>query len=549
MKSLVIDALSELISVAAMRVISPAAVRRVSQLLRAALMAMPLGGVSLFANAQQPTPSCLAARPYLAAAQKALAAQDSATALDKLNRAIEVDARCADAYLLLGLTEFHSGETAKSIQHYKQALKLKPRSYSGHYDLALAYLKENDLRDARAELEQAVVLDPKQANAAYDLGVVLLQMEQPAAALPHLRRAHTLNPERADVSFNMVRAELEAGDLAEARKVAQDEANHLKSDFQWNAAIGQVFLKRAQPSDAAVYLRAASLIRPGDQDIRDQLAAAYLASRLPDNVLELINEPKTANQHYLRASALYQAHRYGEADAESDAALTLAPEDPRVLVLRVRLLQRAGQQNAAVEIAQKATKLAPDWDEPFYLTGISYYFMRQYAQARQNLARAFELNSTLAAAIFVEGLAWANEGKPQEAEQRLRRAIALQPNNARFHCHLGILLMRENQYDQAEESFKTAAKLKPDYALSHYELGKLRMQSKQWKEAGAELEKTVELDSGLTSAYYQLGLVYAKLGDKEKAEQTLMEFKQLHQQELDESAAVDEDARQESDSN
>jgi Flp pilus assembly protein TadD len=67
-------------------------------------------------------------------------------------------------------------------------------------------------------------------------------------------------------------------------------------------------------------------------------------------------------------------------------------------VLRVRLLQRAGQQNAAVEMAEKAATLAPDWDDPFYLAGISYYFLRHYPQARQRLARAFELNPTSAAA-------------------------------------------------------------------------------------------------------------------------------------------------------
>jgi tetratricopeptide (TPR) repeat protein len=511
------------------------------------LTAIPLVAASHFAIAQQQEPSCVAAHSYLASARKALAVEDSATALDKLNRAIEVDPKCADAYLLLGLTEFQGGETAKSIQHYKEAVKLVPRSYSGHYDLALAYLKENNLRDARSELEQAVVIDSKQADAAYDLGIVLLQMEQPAAALPHLRRAHALNPDRADVSFNIVRAELEAGRLAEARKAAQDEESHLQSDFQWNTAIGQLFLKQAQPADAALYLRTANLIHPESDDVRSQLAAAYLASHQPDKVLDLIKEPKTADEHYWRGSAFYLARRYSDADAESEAALTLAPANPKVLVLRARLLQRAGQQNAAVEMAQKATKLAPDWDEPFYLAGISYYFMRQYAQARGSLARASELNPTLAAAVFVEGLAWANEGNPQEAEQHLRRAIALQPDNARFHCHLGILLLRGSDYSGAENAFRTALHLKPEYALSHYELGKLRMQSKQWKEAGEELEKTIELDPGLTSAYYQLGLIYAKLGEKEKAEQTLAEFKKLHQQELDESAAVDEDARQESD--
>ena len=162
------------------------------------------------ADAQQPASSRSVARSYFASAQKALAAGDSATALEKLNRAVQADPNFAQAYLLLGLTEFQGGQTAKSIRHYKRALKLQPRSYTGHYNLALAYLRERNFQDARAELEQAVSLDARQADAAYDLGIVLLELGDPSAALTQLRRARALKP-RPDVDFNIVRAEIEAG--------------------------------------------------------------------------------------------------------------------------------------------------------------------------------------------------------------------------------------------------------------------------------------------------------------------------------------------------
>ena len=319
------------------------------------------------------------------------------------------------------------------------------------------------------------------------------------------------------------------------------------SDFQWNAALGQEFLKHAQAKDALPYLRAANVTRPDDVDVRNQLATAYLGVRQPDAVWELIKAPATADEHYLRATAFYQAHRFTDADAESDAALTLDPQNPKVMLLRVRLLQRAGQQQAALEMAQKTSALAPDWDEPHYLAGISYYFLRHYTEARKSLERAIEVNPKSATAIFMAALASGNEGQPQAAERYLRRAIALQPDNARFHCHLGILLMRLNEYAKAEEALKRSAQLKPDYALPHYELGKLRVNSKQWKEAGQQFESTIAADPGFTSAYYQLARVYAKLGESEKAERMLADFKRLHQKENDDSAAVEEDAKSESD--
>ena len=222
----------------------------------------------------------------------------------------------------MGLTEFQRGETAKSIEHYQRALKLQPGSYSGHYNLALAYLRDHKLQEGRAQLEQAVKLDPSQADAVYDLGVVLLEQGHPAQALGYLTRARKLNPRRPDVAFNMVRAELEAGRVAEARTEARAAAGRLGSDPQWSAAIGQLFLKNGQPKDAAVYLRAGQywpIRRTSSFATNWRLLICNLAS--PAQVLELIAEPKTADDHYLRGSAYYLDHHFEDADRESDAAL------------------------------------------------------------------------------------------------------------------------------------------------------------------------------------------------------------------------------------
>ncbi len=315
------------------------------------------------AKAQQPQTGRSVARSYFTSAQKALATGDSTTAIEKLNQAVQADSNYAEAYLLLGLTEFQRGETAKSIEHYRRSLQLQPGSYSGRYNLALAYLREHKLQEGRAQLEQAVKLDPNQPDAAYDLGVVVLEQGHPAKALGYLTRARKLNPRRPDVAFNIVRAELEAGRIAEARTEARTAAERLGSDPQWSAAIGQLFLKNAQPKDAAIYLREASAIHPDNVEIRHQLALAYLQSGQSGQVLDLIAEPKSDDDHYLLGSAYYLDHRFEEADRESEAALALAPDNPRVLVLRTRLLQRAGLQDAAIEVAQKAASLAPDWDE------------------------------------------------------------------------------------------------------------------------------------------------------------------------------------------
>jgi len=499
------------------------------------------------ASAQKSVTSCASARPYITRSEAAQSAGDSATALKELKRAAEVDADCADVFLLLGIAEFRSGAIADAIGHYKRTLALQPGSYSAHYNLALAYVREHKLQEARTQLERAVALDRSQADAAYNLGVLLLELGEPAEAVTHLLHAKALTPERPDVAFNVIRAELEAGRTVAARAEAENSAKRFGSDFQWNAGVGQLFFQNTQFRDAIVYLAHACQMRPQDAGIRNQLGLAYLESRQPDLVLSTIVEPKTSDDYYLRASAYYTSHRFAEADSESETALQLAPDSPQILTLRTRLLQRAGAQDEALQTAQKAIALAPNWDEPYYLAGISYYFIRRNEQAEASLARAVELNPKAARALFLQATALANLGKSDDAERCLRRAIALQPKNARLFCHLGILLVRKNELKEGEASLRRAILLKPEYGLSHYELGKLLAQLKQLRPAATELELAVQYDPGLSSAYYQLSLVYTKVGELEKSKRALAEFNKLRRQEAQDvqsvNPAIDADAR------
>jgi tetratricopeptide (TPR) repeat protein len=503
------------------------------------------------ATAQDKGPDCQKAYSLLTSAQKAIDAKDSGTAIQELNQAMQIAPRCADAYVLLGLTEFHNGATADAIQHYLQALQLEPHSYSAHYDLALAYLKEQKLEEARAQLEEAVKLDPTQADATYNLAIVLQETGHPAEALLKFRRARVLNPKRADVAFNIVRTELDLGQVAAARTDARDAVTHFGTDAQWCAAIGQLLLKADHAKDAIPYLQRSFRGRTNDIALRHELAVAYLQAGEADEVLLTIPDPKTSDDYYLRGSAYYLSHRFPEADRESQQALDLAPDSPQILVLRTRILQRAGNQDEALQAAKRAITLAPNWDQPYYLAGVSSYLLRLYEEAVKNLARALELNPKSARALFVQYIALANLGKLDDAERSLHRAIALQPTNARLHCHLGILLEREDKNEEAERLFRKAIQIKPEYALSHYELGKLLASSDHLRPATFQLEQAIRYDKGLSAAYYQLGRIYTKLGETVKSERMLAEFKRLHKEDLQDprdDEAHEDDAKQETES-
>jgi tetratricopeptide (TPR) repeat protein len=481
-------------------------------------------------------------------ARNAYEARDFGEAKSLLKQVLQADPQLLDGYLLLGLVEVESGETSEAIRHYQQALKLQPKSFQGHYYLALAYLHEKNLKLGRSELEQAVALNPKHAGAVYNLGVILLDMGRPEDALAKLRRARELGPARLDVAFNIIRAELEAQHPDAARLEAAAAAKNFPVDPQWQAAVGKLFFENRQPRDAVPYLAEALRAQPSLDDVRRQLAVAQLQSRNSADALETMSNPTSAEDFYLRGSAFYAMHRPVEADDACRQALDMAPREPRYMVLRARVRQLVGQQDAALEILRQAMQWAPEWAEPYYSTGVSYYLERRYADARQSLDQALNQDPHSARSLFLYAATLVNEGKNHEGEKYLRQAIALEPRNPRFEYHLGVLLLRDNRTEEARLAFNRALALSPTYGPPHYQLGKLLVRQNQPVAAAHELEAAVRDQPDLAEAYYQLSRAYSLLGESAKSQQALATFDKLKKQGVSEDQEFLEEIRKQLDS-
>ena len=498
------------------------------------LLPVTLIAASLFAAAGD-SPSA-----YLAAARKALELHNIQEAKKQLGLALKANPQMADAWLMLAGAEIENGETGPAIEHYQHALRLAPDSFTGHYDLALAYLHELKLAEARHELERAVKLDPRQPDAAYNLGMVLLELRDAGGAVKSLRGARAIQPDRPDIAFNLIRAELAGGDWAGARKARESSSPSFAADAAWQASVGKLFLESGHPQDAVPALQQAFRLQPSSVEVRDLLASAYVQSRRPDLALALIPAANTADEHFLRGSALLVQRRVSEAESEAAAALGEKPQEPQYLLLGARIQQTEGHQDAAVELLRRAAEQAPESAEPYYSMGVSYYFEHRYEESRDALAQSLKRSPNSPRSLFLFAVTLVNQGNNREAEKYLQRAIALQPDSSRYWLHLGTVRFRNGNPAAAREAFLRAVQLKPDYALPHYELGKLLAHSDA-PTALLELQKAVTYEPGLVQAYYQLSRVAAALGQKEKSEQALATFNRLKKHEEDEERTLTED--------
>jgi tetratricopeptide (TPR) repeat protein len=483
---------------------------------------------NLRGNAQKASASpAQLAQSHITRAKQLLAEHDFERGKSEIDEAIKIDPNSSEAYQLLGQISLQNGRVPEAVSAFERALKLKPDSFSAHYGLGMARLREQNIEAGIRELRTAVSLRPSDIDANYNLGVLLLDQGRPAAAITHLQKARALGGERADVAYNLIRAELACGKPDEAREVGMKAATSLGRDSTWLAAVGRLFLESHRLEDGIAYLERALILSPGAVETKRRLAAAYLETNQPGQVLSLINSPQSAEDYYLQASANYLLRQYDPATHDAESAVRMDPGNPQYMLLAARIDQHLGRNESALSMLEQAIKAAPKWAELYYSAGVSLYCEKRYAEAGKYLRKSLTLQPDFPRALFLYSVSLVSEGNNEEGEEHLQKAIALDPGNVHFRYYLGEILIRENKLQDAEEAYRQAIRIDPKYAPLHYQLGKILLRFNHPDLAAKETEEAIRYDPGLAEAYYQLIQAYNKLGEKEKSSRAASIFATL----------------------
>jgi tetratricopeptide (TPR) repeat protein len=91
-----------------------------------------------------------------------LAAQQVETLLTK---AVRLDAKCADAYLQLGILYFSQRDAGKAIALYLKAIAADPKLAEAHYRLAVAYDRTGEHEKATQEFQLHDEIKKAEADA------------------------------------------------------------------------------------------------------------------------------------------------------------------------------------------------------------------------------------------------------------------------------------------------------------------------------------------------------------------------------------------------
>lgn len=332
-----------------------------------------------------------------------------------------------DAALVALLREafaaLQSGRVEDALRLSTAATARAPQDFDAWRIRALVHERIGQPHEQRAALERACAISPGDPAAAFDLGSLLLQRGEAASAARLLRIAMDAPQRDARAAFRYGTAQALLG-------AARSAVNGFEQATQ------------REPTWIEAWLNLAAMrVRAGD--IGGALGAADVALQL---------QPDNAHAHHTLSAVL--SHRFDAASlsrgwAHAEVALEQLPGRADVHCDASILLRKLGRNDEARRHAQAAVAIAPRDPRMVETLGEQLLINRDAAAAVALYAGAIHQGLDSALLHRQHGIALLQAGDPHAAADALRASLALAPGDQRTIAHLGLALAHAGNVDAA----------------------------------------------------------------------------------------------------
>ena len=370
-----------------------------------------------------------------------------------------------------------------------------------------------------AALEDLAPIDPREASRG---GSSPVEMARTAAADEVLISTLEREAGLARVSLRRVRGSDGAVLWTETFRVPADPQS-----LRLLADAVDVHLRRAWPDHG---------LRPGTPalDVRDEDYAAFLEIRqrldkgsplMPElaRLDEIVRRsPRFLEGQILAARVAHSLYQTGHDPADLDRAsrrvrqsLELAPDDPRPLLLEVRIALAAGRETEAEELLERLDRILPGDPDVLPLKARLAEQEGRPAEALEALRTAARQVPSWQNLYLLAGLE-AKLGHVDEARGRIAAILRQAPDNLWALEQLGYLELLYGDLARAEQIYLQCVRVAPERAW--HNLGVARFLRGRYPEAAEAYRRVLESDPDDVLSLLNLADTEIELGHPREAE-------------------------------
>src|SRR5450755_2691363 len=424
----------------------------------AAFIFLNSSALNSFAVSQQPATGKRDVRPSakvdpaFAEAEQLLQQGLLDQAKEKIDEQLSLHPMSVEGYDLLGIVFSDEKNYPKAQEAFQKAVELAPNSTKARNNLANVDIALQKPDIAEKEFREVLRLDPANRDGNYNLGLLLMAKDSPAAAVACFQR---VRPQNVETRFNLVRAYLEAGRTAEARKTAAELSAGNKNDVQLHFTLGVLLAAEKQYPTAQLELEKANALQPETFEILYNLGQAYLRSGNNTKAELVLNralklQPDSTDALYLLAQVETDEARPLDALDLLVRAHKLAPENTNVIFLMARVSMTEDYFEDAIPLLESGLKIAPQRADLRAALGESYFMSGKEEKAIDEFQKLIAVDPSARSYAFM-GLSYRHLGRFDEARKYFDEGLKRDSHNASCLFNLGYIEERQGNYARAEQ--------------------------------------------------------------------------------------------------
>lgn len=330
---------------------------------------------------------------------------------------------------------------------------------------------------------------PQFAEAYLNLGLVREEQGRHADAIVGLRKALELKPRLRGASLFLGIAEFRSNRLDDAiASLRKETAGYPKDATAW-MWLGVVELENGDGVAAADALDKAAKLSPDNVDILYHRGRAHLFVSNESYARMFKADPKSWRIPELLAEANASADRHIDAIAEYEAAIKLAPNEPRLHEQLGTEYRLAGKMEEAQQAYLKELEIDPQNMTAQYKLGVLVLEMGDPARGKSLIEGALRVRPHLQNSDYNLGRAEMQLGNDEAAAAHFERATSTAGSDPdvveQSWYQLGIAYRRLHRMEEAQKAMATFQKLKDHEAESSQQALK-RYQARQQNSNSAQ---------------------------------------------------------------
>lgn len=356
---------------------------------------------------------------------------------DQLETAVRLGlSQDAQVWYFIGVADRELGDPADAVAALQRAENLDPANPAVLSSLVDTFLQLNRIDDALRIANRAVQLDPKAAFGYESLGMVQLNQGKWDDGRKSLAKAIEIDPKDTRAKLLIARSYLGQKVPDPDKAIAQFDVVLAEDPKSTDALSGkaQALAHKNDVAGAVALINQIVKLQPDSVEPEDDIAQLYLDKKMVDQARAAFaqaikDHPKAPEPFALQAEYDAREKNYVQAEKEFESALALAPGNPSLLFDYGRMeLLALKRYTKAQDAFSRLSNAQPSNPEALFWLGQTYAAQGQWAQARDEFQRSFEISRTYQG-LFNLGLAFFNLKDYQKCRQIFQALAAHQDKN------------------------------------------------------------------------------------------------------------------------